>query len=44
MPKITHLNKKGEAYMVNVGDKKISKRYAMAEGIVRVNKEIIEKI
>ena len=44
MPKITHLNKKGEAHMVNVGDKKISKRYAMAEGIVRVNKEIIEKI
>ena len=44
MPKITHLNKKGEANMVNVGDKKISKRYAMAEGIVRVNEEIIEKI
>ena len=44
MPKITHLNKKGEAHMVNVGDKKISKRYAMAEGFVRVNEEIIEKI
>jgi cyclic pyranopterin phosphate synthase len=44
MSKISHLNKKGEAHMVNVGEKKISKRCATAEGIVRVESTTIEKI
>ena len=44
MSRISHLNKKGEAHMVNVGEKKISKRYAIAEGIVRVESTTIEKI
>ena len=44
MSRISHLNKKGEAHMVNVGEKEISKRYAMAEGIVRVESTTIEKI
>lgn len=44
MSKISHLNKKGEAHMVNVGEKEISKRYAIAEGIVRVESTTIEKI
>jgi cyclic pyranopterin phosphate synthase len=44
MSKISHLNKKGEAHMVNVGEKKISKRCATAEGIVRVESATIEKI
>tara|TARA_Y100000768_G_scaffold330455_1_gene269143 strand:+ start:834 stop:1304 length:471 start_codon:yes stop_codon:yes gene_type:complete len=44
MSKISHLNEKGEAHMVNVGKKEISKRFAIAEGIVRVKSNIIEKI
>ena len=44
MSRISHLNKKGEAHMVNVGEKEISKRYAIAEGIVRVESTTIEKI
>lgn len=44
MSKISHLNKKGEAHMVDVGEKKISKRCATAEGIVRVESTTIEKI
>ena len=44
MSKISHINKKGEAHMANVGEKKISKRCATAEGIVRVESTTIEKI
>ena len=44
MSKISHLNEKGEAHMVNIGEKEISKRFAIAEGIVRVKSNIIEKI
>jgi len=44
MSKISHLNKKGEAHMVNVGEKEISKRCAIAEGIVRVESTTIKKI
>ena len=44
MSRISHLNKKGEAHMVNIGEKEISKRCAIAEGIVRVKSTTIEKI
>lgn len=44
MSKISHLNEKGEAHMVNVGEKEISKRFAIAEGIVRVKSTTIEQI
>ena len=44
MSKISHLNKKGEARMVNVGEKEKSKRCAIAEGIVKVKSTTIEKI
>ena len=44
MSRISHLNKKGEAHMVNIGGKEISKRCAIAEGIVRVESTTIEKI
>ena len=44
MSKISHLNKKGEAHMVNISEKEISKRYAIAEGILRVESATIEKI
>ena len=44
MNKFSHLNDKGEAHMVNVGEKKISKRCAIAEGYVKVNEATIEKI
>ena len=44
MSRISHLNKKGEAHMVNIGEKEISTRCAIAEGIVRVESTTIEKI
>ena len=44
MSRISHLNKKGEAHIVNIGEKEISKRCAIAEGIVRVESTTIEKI
>jgi len=44
MSKISHLNKKGEAHMVNISEKAKSKRCAIAEGIVRVESNTIEKI
>lgn len=33
--KLTHVNSKGEAKMVDVGDKKITKRQARASGIIK---------
>ena len=35
----THFNSEGKAYMVNVGDKDITERTAVAEGRVYVNEE-----
>jgi cyclic pyranopterin monophosphate synthase len=36
MSKLTHLNTKGEAHMVDVGDKPVSTREAVAEGRIRM--------
>ena len=44
MSKFSHLNKKGEARMINVDEKEKSKRCAIAEGIVRVKSTTIKKI
>ena len=44
MSKISHLNKKGEAHMVNISEKEKSKRCATAEGLVKVESTTIEKI
>tara|TARA_Y100001936_G_C15810248_1_gene526216 strand:- start:234 stop:704 length:471 start_codon:yes stop_codon:yes gene_type:complete len=44
MSEISHLNKKGEAHMVNISEKEKSKRCATAEGLVKVESTTIEKI
>jgi cyclic pyranopterin phosphate synthase len=40
---LTHLNERGEAHMVDVGDKKPTKRTAVAEGLVRMPSDLVEK-
>jgi len=39
--KFTHLDKSGKANMVDVGDKKTSKRMARAQAVVKVSSEIL---
>jgi cyclic pyranopterin phosphate synthase len=36
MAELTHFNEQGEAHMVDVGDKQVTKRYAVAEGRIRM--------
>ena len=43
MSNFTHLNKKGSPKMVNVSDKKITKRTAIAKATMFLGKEIISK-
>lgn len=43
MGDLTHLDQKGEARMVDVGDKSVTAREAMAEGRVRMNAETFRK-
>lgn len=40
---LTHLNEKGEVHMVDVGDKEVTKRTAIAEGLVRMSPDLVEK-
>lgn len=40
---LTHLNERGEAHMVDVGDKAVTRRVAVAEGLVRMSPELVEK-
>lgn len=42
MPKITHLNEKGEAHMVDVSGKSPTHRTAIAKGIVKMKKETLK--
>ncbi|WP_416305925.1 cyclic pyranopterin monophosphate synthase MoaC [Neptunicella sp. SCSIO 80796] len=42
--KLTHLNHKGEANMVDVTDKAVTSRTAIAEGFVRMNAETLQLI
>ena len=44
MAKLTHLNDKGEANMVDVGDKAVTHRIAQAEGRVEMLPETLEMI
>lgn len=44
MSELTHLNKKGEAIMVDVSHKSKTERVAMAEGFVKMKKETLLKI
>ncbi|WP_207753412.1 cyclic pyranopterin monophosphate synthase MoaC [Sporosalibacterium faouarense] len=42
--KLTHFNESGRAHMVEVTDKKVTKRIAIARGSIKVKEDTIEKI
>jgi cyclic pyranopterin phosphate synthase len=44
MAELTHLNARGEAHMVDVGDKAVTERIAVAEGTVRMRPETLALI
>lgn len=44
MSKLTHLNTRGEAHMVDVGEKPVSAREAVAEGWIRVQSQTLKLI
>jgi len=44
MSKLTHLNKSGEAHMVDVGGKDVTAREAVAEGLIRMQPETLRLI
>lgn len=44
MKNLSHINRKGEANMVDIQDKKSSKRVAIAEGIIILSKKALNKI
>ena len=44
MSKLTHLNKHGEAHMVDVGAKPVTEREAVAEGTIRMRAETLALI
>ena len=44
MSKLTHFNKAGEAHMVNVGDKAVTQRVAVADGVIRMQPETLKRI
>lgn len=41
---LTHINSKGEAVMVNVGEKEITHRTATAHGIIEMKQETLQKL
>jgi len=43
-PKLSHLNQKGEANMVDVTEKAMTSRTATAQGFIRMNRETFELI
>lgn len=44
MAKLTHFNQQGEAHMVDVGDKPVSHRIAVAEGTIHMQTETLDLI
>jgi cyclic pyranopterin phosphate synthase len=44
MAKLTHFNQQGEAHMVDVGDKPVSQRIAIAEGTIHMQAETLKLI
>ena len=44
MSKLTHLNPRGEAHMVDVGEKAVTAREAVAEGWIRMQPETLKLI
>ena len=41
---LNHFNQRGEAHMVDVGDKAITQRVAVAEGTIRMQAETLQRI
>ena len=44
MSELTHFNQAGEAHMVNVGDKNVTQRIAIAEGEISMQAETLQRI
>jgi cyclic pyranopterin phosphate synthase len=42
-PELTHLNADGEVHMVDVGDKPATRRTAVAEGLVAMTPDLVER-
>lgn len=42
--KLNHFNQRGEAHMVDVGDKDITQRRAIAEGVILMQAETLQRI
>ena len=40
---LTHIDEAGEAHMVDVGDKAVTRRVAVAEGVVAMSPDLVEK-
>lgn len=41
---LNHFNQRGEAHMVDVGDKEVTQRIAVAEGFIRMQAETVRRI
>jgi cyclic pyranopterin phosphate synthase len=41
---LNHFNQRGEAHMVDVGDKDVTERIAVAEGTIRMQAETVQRI
>ena len=41
---LNHFNQRGEAHMVDVGDKDVTQRIAVAEGFIRMQAETLQRI
>ncbi|MFV2005327.1 MAG: cyclic pyranopterin monophosphate synthase MoaC [Gammaproteobacteria bacterium] len=41
---LNHFNQRGEAHMVDVGDKNVTQRVAIAEGFIRMQPETLQRI
>ena len=44
MSEFTHFDEKGNAYMVDVSDKDITRRTAVAQGKIRVSREVMDAV
>ena len=44
MAKLTHFNQRGEVHMVDVGDKPVTRRVAIAEGTIIMQPETLDLI
>ena len=44
MKKLTHINQKGDAQLVDISDKAVTRRKAIAEGSIQLNKQTLKLI